>query len=127
MASGPKRLLDQRCVTRRWRADVHEVERFIGEQRLDAVVPSPVRTGCPKYIPASSKRIGCGHDPDILARSPAGQMPFLGNVAESDKRAPQHAPAQFSPNFCAIAPKASSRISTPLSASSSVMTSGGFR
>src|SRR6201991_4407779 len=111
----------------RRRANIHEVQGFRGQQRINAVVPSCIGAGRAKHLPAACDSVRGSDDPDVATRPPPGQMPFFGDIAESYERTLQHAlPAQLRPNFWAIAPSDSSRMPMPRIASSSLITSGGL-
>ena len=77
-------------MARRRRADVREVDRCLGQQLLDGVVPAGPRQPRCALGPPSRQGVGRRDDLDVAAAQPAGHMSVQGDVAETDDRSPKH-------------------------------------
>ena len=126
--AGVQRLDDQLSVRAGRRADVDEVERFARQQVVRRLAPAGVRKRRKERLPARWGRVGRRDDLHVSRARQPGAWPILSDAAEPDEGAAQHPRRlrQARPNRCEIAAKDWSRMSTPRSASSSVMTSGGL-
>ena len=81
---------DQRRVARRRRADVHEVEGGLGQERLGAGAPGGARHVRLEEGALGRARVRHRDDLDVAPATPAGHVAVDGDVAEADDRAPQH-------------------------------------
>ena len=121
------RLLDEKAMAVRGRADVREVERLVVEQVLGLGIPRRGREERPRGVEVGPGEIGNGDDLDLLPQprvaGPLRAVAAQRDVARAEQRSPQ---LQCQRPSRAISPKTSSRIPSAVSADARSMDKAGL-